>query len=130
MLYNSKLENCYETVIAALAAHIERLEIDIEMKEQANARLREENLARENECVHLRERAGKLEEQLMKVKEFCADNAKNPLHEYKPRPSVFVDTAIARDALDAAARAIQEMTRKCTAYDDSEVDPFESDDES
>lgn len=39
MIFDSKLGDCYETVIAALAQHIDHLNMEISFKEQAISRL-------------------------------------------------------------------------------------------
>ena len=127
MFYGAKLENCFETVIAVMAAHIERMEIDAEMKDQANARLREENMALEAECTRQRERAAKLDEQLGKIKAFCdneiseAATKNKALYMLRSRPAEFIKQT-------EAAKKVEEAVRKHLLVD-SDHDPFDPDKE-
>lgn len=95
MVYGAKLSECCETVIAAMAAHIERLEIDLEMKDQANNRLREENRLLKAECASAEETVMKLKEQLDRVESFCTGEPaqSKPLYTLRSRPAEFIKTA-------------------------------------
>lgn len=141
MVYGAKLSECCETVIAAMAAHIERLEIDLEMKDQANNRLREENCFLKAECASAEETVMKLKEQLDRVESFCTGEPaqSKPLYTLRSRPAEFIKTAEdfkkASDAVECLGKIASETANRwasspgfvseVTAKAEFSADPFD-----
>lgn len=81
MVCGTKIEDCCETVIAALAAHIERMEVNAELSANSKQRLTEENMALRHELDAAKARIGMYEEQLIRIKAFCSQQLAAQTHD-------------------------------------------------